>query len=156
LLEFGTEQMMSCATTLQSVSKTSSPVSFQSGHSSSSQFAGHHHSSPMKIELVNPIQNPDWDGLVQTHPDASFFHTAVWARVLHRTYGHQPFYLHGTLNGITQMLVPLMEVRSCVTGRRGISLPFTDDCPPLFFTETASCELKETLMNLAGKHQWSH
>ena len=29
-------------------------------------------------------------------------------------------------------LLPLMEVDSWLTGRRGISLPFTDECEPLY------------------------
>jgi len=43
------------------------------------------------------------------HRDAGCFHTSAWARVLHQTYKHQPFYLHfpaevdcgaGSLNGV--------------------------------------------------------
>jgi len=51
--------------------------------------------------------------------------------VLHETYGHRPFYFCRLVNGQLKELLPVMEVSSLFTGRRGVSLPFTDFCPPL-------------------------
>ena len=48
----------------------------------------------LSVELVNPLAGSDWDHLVQSHPDAGFFHSSAWAKVLSGTYQHQPFYLH--------------------------------------------------------------
>jgi len=76
-------------------------------------------------KIVNPLVYPGWDELLATHPDRSFFHTGSWARVLSESYRYRPHYLvagNGTLDGI----VPFMEIRSFLTGRRGVSLPFTD------------------------------
>src|SRR3989442_10793821 len=87
-------------------------------------------SSAVEARLINPLCDSDWDCLVASHPDASFFHSAAWAKVLNKTYGHAPFYLHFTQHGETVALMPMMEVRSPLTGRRGVCLPFTDSCDP--------------------------
>lgn len=66
--------------------------------------------------------------------DPSFFHSSMWAGVLAATYGYKPIYLTSFDGDRFAFLMPLMEVRSPLTGRRGISLPFTDRCVP-FTTE---------------------
>lgn len=84
-----------------------------------------------RIQRVNPLEIGNWDEIVTRFPHAGVFHTAGWARVLHDTYGYEPLYL---LDGeVTQprAILPLMEVSSFLTGRRGVSLPFTDAVEPL-------------------------
>jgi len=49
-------------------------------------------------------------------------------RVLRETYGHVPLYAARFAGGQLEGLLPLMEVSSPFTGRRGVSLPFTDFC----------------------------
>lgn len=80
-----------------------------------------------EIQRINPIGHPNWNALVAAQPDHSFFHAVEWAKVLADTYGYAPVYFAA---GETALL-PLMEVDSWLTGRRGIGLPFTDDCQPL-------------------------
>ena len=82
----------------------------------------------MTTEIINPITYPEWDRLVSAYKNSTFFHTSVWARVLHETYGYKPLYFtkaNGTEPGC---IVPVMEVKSRYTGTRGVSLPFTDFC----------------------------
>src|SRR5437588_684822 len=82
-----------------------------------------------RFQELNPLERPGWDELILSHREASFFHTAGWASVLQDTYGHTPHYF-GVLEGERlSALLPLMEVNSLWTGRRGVSLPFTDECP---------------------------
>jgi hypothetical protein len=63
-------------------------------------------------------------------PDFSFFHGAAWTRVLVESYGFTPVW-----RAAGKALLPLMEVDSWLTGRRGIALPFTDECAPLCESE---------------------
>lgn len=63
-------------------------------------------------------------------PDFSFFHGQAWTKVLADTYGFTPVW-----QAAGKSLLPLMEVDSWLTGRRGIALPFTDDCGPLCESE---------------------
>ena len=36
-----------------------------------------------------------------SHPEATFFHSAAWAKVLCKTYRHEPLYLHFSEAGAT-------------------------------------------------------
>ncbi len=80
---------------------------------------------------ADPVGEPGWDALVMSHPDHCLFHSAAWARVLQATYGHRAAYWVARQGERLLACLPLMEVNSAVTGRRGVSLPFTDLCPPL-------------------------
>ena len=90
-------------------------------------------SSPNLVHYleVNPLEEPGWDALVNTHPETCFFHGSSWARVLHDSYGHRPIYFCKTFAGRLKGLLPIMEICSRLTGARGVSLPFTDFCPPI-------------------------
>jgi hypothetical protein len=83
------------------------------------------------IQIINPLTQPDWDDLISTHPQATPFHSGGWARVLQDSYGFTPLYFVARNRGRLETLVPFMEVDSPWTGRRGVSLPFTDYCDPL-------------------------
>jgi len=79
--------------------------------------------------MVDPLSYTGWDTALSAHSGASFFHGAAWARVLHETYGHRPAYFCRFANERLEELLAVMEVSSPCTGRRGVSLPFTDFCP---------------------------
>src|SRR5262245_35109977 len=83
------------------------------------------------VRCVNPLEDPAWDARVRRFPAASVFHGQAWARALHACYGFAPRYLVGEGEGGASSILPLMEVSSWLTGRRGVSLPFTDECAPL-------------------------
>lgn len=83
-----------------------------------------------KIQPINPLRHPNWDAFVKRLPGFSFFHSAAWAKVLVETYGYAPNYFVTNAPTGFHSLLPLMEVDSWLTGRRGIALPFTDDCEP--------------------------
>ncbi|MBU1711049.1 MAG: GNAT family N-acetyltransferase, partial [Proteobacteria bacterium] len=85
----------------------------------------------MKLEIINPIDYPDWDKLLLTNEHYSFFQTSYWAKVLHDAYGYKPLYFTAIDKGRLAVLVPIMEIKSFLTGKRGVSLPFTDFCEPM-------------------------
>lgn len=51
-------------------------------------------------------------------------------------------------------LVPIMEVASTLTGRRGVCLPFSDCCTPLLFDEAVSSSFASKLLQLAVTRNW--
>ena len=110
----------------------------------------------LDTESVNPLADPSWDRDVASHPESTFFHTAAWARVLSGTYGHKPVYLRFSNNGKLTALLPLMEVRSLVTGCRGICLPFTDFCGPLVFGGENADFVFPELLALARRRKWRY
>lgn len=82
----------------------------------------------MDICVVNPLDYPDWDKLVLGGRDYSFFHSRAWAATLVASYGFKPVYFVVPGEGRFSLMMPLMEVDSRLTGRRGVALPFTDQC----------------------------
>jgi len=113
-------------------------------------------SSHAGISVVDPRLVPDWDLRVQALPGATFFHGASWARVLGDTYGYTPLYLIETIEGRMSAVLPLMEVRSWLTGRRGISLPFTDRVEPLCPDQASFDRLYREAEGLAALRGWKY
>jgi len=109
-----------------------------------------------KIQQINPLQQPNWDALVTSHPDFSFFHSMAWAKVLVETYGYAPNYF--VTRGINNLrsLLPLMEVDSWLTGRRGIALPFTDGCEPLCPDSNLFKTFFQNAIECGKKRDWKY
>ena len=84
----------------------------------------------MDLQRINPVDHPDWDDLLLASGDSSFFHTSAWAKVIAESYGYQPVYFARMENNRLSFLMPFMAIASRLTGRRGVSLPFTDHCNP--------------------------
>ena len=108
------------------------------------------------FERIDPLVDAHrWDELVRQHPGASIFHSSAWIRVLSETYHYQPFYyaLH-TASRKGPSLLTLAEVSSWLTGRRGISLPFTDACPILSFDEKSFEYLWNHAVGLGKQRRW--
>ena len=82
--------------------------------------------SATSIQQTSPLKHRDWEAQFSAHEDFSFFHGASWAKVLNETYGHVPNYFL-----CDDEMLPVMEIESWLTGKRGVALPFTDDCGPL-------------------------
>jgi len=116
----------------------------------------HAASTPAQFRFIDPLVDPAWDTLVLSHPEATIFHSSAWARVLTGTYGHKPLYLQVVRRGATQALVPLMEVHSFFTGRRGVCLPFSDFCGPLLFGHAETDVIPDKLSSLARERNWDH
>ena len=112
------------------------------------------HSPVAGLQPVNPADIPGWDALVTAHAHGSLFHSAAWAKTLHGAYGFRPVYfLTGQPDGRSALL-PLMEVDSWVTGRRGIALPFTDDCEPLYSDPAAIRRLVQAALEYGRLRGW--
>jgi hypothetical protein len=80
----------------------------------------------------------------------SLFQRPEWEKVLTDTYGYIPVPFAGS----TGSRLPLLEVRSSLTGRRGISLPFTDHCEPLMVEENSFPELFQQAVEMGKSRGW--
>jgi hypothetical protein len=110
----------------------------------------------LQMRILDPVNDPGWDLVVALHRDAGCFHTSAWAKVLHKTYKHQPFYLQFSRGRRLAALVPLMEVSSALTGRRGVCLPFSDVCEPLIFDPEVVDVVRDRLVRFARERRWKH
>jgi hypothetical protein len=110
----------------------------------------------LNIEIINPIKYPNWDDLLLTSDQAIFFHTSAWARVLCESYNYKPLYFITKDNDRLSSLIPIMEIKSFLTGKRGISLPFTDYCTPIGSSEDQLNIISEKLIDYGKKAGWKH
>jgi hypothetical protein len=106
---------------------------------------------------LNPLEHVDWnDRYVPAGADAFFF-TAEWARVLQESYGFTPAYLVATATDPRgTAVVPLMEVRSRLTGRRGVGLPFSDSCTAGTLDASQVDALLECLRQTGQRNRWRY
>ena len=87
---------------------------------------------PRAVYQIQPLQDPRWAELVNRHPRSSAFHTVAWLKALHRTYGYEPTaYTTSPPGTCLKNGLVFCRVASWITGRRIISLPFSDHCEPL-------------------------
>lgn len=92
-----------------------------------------HRMSRLHCYRLDPIKDARWEEFVQRHPNASVFHTAAWLQALKRTYGYQPVaFTTSPPTGPLKNGLVFCRVNSWFTGRRLVSLPFSDHCQPLF------------------------
>lgn len=86
----------------------------------------------MTVFRIDPLQDQRWKAFVDWHPDASIFHRVEWLQALKSSYGYTPFALTTSAPGSPLMDgLPVCEIRSPLTGRRLVSVPFSDHCQPL-------------------------
>src|SRR5580698_406418 len=95
---------------------------------------------------IQPLEDNRWSDLVQKHPRSSVFHTVQWLEALSRTYGYRPLVVTTSPSGseLRNGLV-FCEVNSWLTGRRLVSLPFSDHCDPLVEDESETNVLLSAL-----------
>jgi hypothetical protein len=108
------------------------------------------------IQIIDPTQYKGWDDLILGNPHYSFFHSSIWAEVLKRSYGYAPLYIVEFGNTGISSLLPVMEVKSIFTGRRGISLPFTDHCEPICNGNIGFVHLFNQGIEFGRKHGWKY
>ncbi len=108
----------------------------------------------MSLEILDPVQYTNWDQMVLSLPKYSFFHSSSWAGVLSESYGYNAFYFTVLDKGKLGALVPLMEVNSVLTGKRGVSLPFTDYCDPLVSGSVNFKNLFDSIVAFGKKRGW--
>jgi hypothetical protein len=94
-------------------------------------------SAAMPAYEFQPLTDPRWGEFLQRHPCSSIFHTGAWLEALHRTYGYEPIGVTTCPPGTDlQNAAVFCRVESWLTGRRLVSLPFSDHCDLLADTVT--------------------
>lgn len=106
------------------------------------------------MQLVDPRIQQDWNEQVLTIPQASIFHSVNWLQVLQASYGYQPYYLAACKGQQLSLLLPFMEVKSWITGVRGVSLPFADYCGPIGNSSTPYEEVMKQVLPIAYQQRW--
>jgi hypothetical protein len=99
------------------------------------------------VHTLDPLSDPRWDDLIARHPRASVFHQRAWLEALLLTYGYKPI-VFTTSPPASELKNGLLfcQVESWFTGRRLVSLPFSDHCEPI-------CDSTEEMKTLVAYSQ---
>jgi CelD/BcsL family acetyltransferase involved in cellulose biosynthesis len=99
-------------------------------------------SSRTCVEVVDPLADPRWRPLAENHPRGGIFHSPGWLTALRRSFGFPALAIVGRGAGADlERALLLCRVGSRLTGRRLVSLPFSDHCEPLVNTPAELDEL---------------
>jgi hypothetical protein len=86
----------------------------------------------LTVYTLNPLEDGRWAEFVRHQSRASIFHTTSWLESVRRTYGYEPVvYTTSPPAAALSNGVVLCRIKSWLTGRRMVSLPFADHCEPL-------------------------
>jgi hypothetical protein len=108
----------------------------------------------INLKYMDPVSIPHWDAEVKTFPEANVFHTAGWARTLMEAYSYEPHYAVWYEGQTPSAMIPVMEVKSFLTGTRGVSLPFTDFSPMLTKGRISASEVMKNLSDHGRSKGW--
>ncbi len=102
-----------------------------------------------QYDLLAP-SHERWLAFVEAMPHANIFHHPAWIELLADCYHFRPFVLvtYDTAGQISAGL-PFLMINSPITGRRWVSLPYSDYCTPLYTDATALESLTDSLVHLS-------
>jgi hypothetical protein len=109
-----------------------------------------------ELQIINPINNPGWDDLLLMHEGSNIFHTSAWSKSICESYGYTPAYFTVFNNNHIKGLVPIIEVSSRLTGRRGVSLPFSDYCEPIMESKEQFHNVFNRIITFGKERKWRY
>jgi GNAT acetyltransferase-like protein len=106
---------------------------------------------------LDPIQDPRWAQFIDKHPRASIFHSVEWLQALRDTYRFLPVVFSTSPPGedLKNGLV-FCRIDSWLTGRRLVSLPFSDHCEPLFDSVEDAKAVIQNLRSALDHEEWKY
>jgi Acetyltransferase (GNAT) domain len=111
----------------------------------------------MKLFQLDPTQDARWSEFLELNPRASIFHSVGWLNALQSTYGYKPVaFTTSPPNQELKNGLVCCEVNSWVTGRRLVSLPFSDHCEPLFASAADLLFLIQSLQAQLKNRNWKY
>jgi|SRR5215813_3239771 len=111
----------------------------------------------MKVYQIDPIEDPRWGKLIEKHPKASVFHTTGWLAALRETYGYKPLAFTTSPPGSEMDCgFVVCGINSWLTGRRLVSLPFSDHCNPLFESPSQLYAIVNHMQGVLKSQSWKY
>jgi CelD/BcsL family acetyltransferase involved in cellulose biosynthesis len=109
------------------------------------------------VSRVDPLKDPRWDIFVGKHPRGSVFHSSRWLEALARTYRYEPIAYTTSQTGedLANALL-FCRIESWLTGRRLVSLPFSDHCEPLVEKAADREALAAAMYDECREGNWSY
>jgi CelD/BcsL family acetyltransferase involved in cellulose biosynthesis len=109
------------------------------------------------VYCFRPLTDARWNGFVQRHPRASVFHSSAWLEALSQTYGYDPVaYTTSVATEDLENAIVFCRVNSWLTGRRLVSLPFSDHCEPLVEANDTPEIMARIFEQEFGRNRWRY
>ncbi len=109
----------------------------------------------MSVYCLDPLEDRRWRDFVRTHPKSSVFHTCEWLEALRCTYGYRAVaYSTSQPDGPLENAILFCEVRSWLTGKRLVSVPFADHCEPLVDARVDRDAISAELEHAVQQGRW--
>ena len=111
----------------------------------------------MPVYTLDPLRDPRWPEFLDRHSSASVFHSRGWLDALRRTYDYEPLVYTTSPPGakLASGLV-FCRIESWLTGRRMVSLPFSDHSEPLVDSEEELHYMLGILRRDLRRENWKH
>lgn len=104
--------------------------------------------------LQLPLATDCSTDLLQKQMVESIYHSREWYYLITKLYGYELIPLTTTdTNGLISGYLPLFFIQSPLTGRRLVSLPFSDYCPLLAADEASANRLVDQAIEVARKRE---
>jgi hypothetical protein len=111
----------------------------------------------LQLYTIDPLIDRRWDDLVASHAKASVFHRTGWLGALAKTYGYRPIVMTSTPAGRPLLDgIAFCEVKSWITGKRLVSLPFADHTESLQDGTGDPSEFLEWMRTECLHHKWKY
>lgn len=108
------------------------------------------------IEVIDPSTDTAYGEWIARARNSSIFHSAQWAKLLQESYRYRPRYFVLKRAGEIKACLPVMEVDSFITGRRGVSLSFSDCCEAVVSDEIEFKLLLENVLAYGRLRRWRY
>ncbi len=109
------------------------------------------------VYTIDPLRDPRWAEFISRHNSASVFHSPPWLEAVQRTYGYTPVvYTTSPPSSPLSNGIVLCQINSWLTGRRMVSVPFSDHCEPLLDSPSAAAAIVEELKDAVDAGKWKY
>ncbi len=106
---------------------------------------------------IDPTADERWGSLIESHRQASIFHTRAWLEALRKTYNYKPVaYTTSRFDEPLTNATPFCEITGLFGKRRLVSLPFSDYCEPLVQSPEHLESLARYLRQKRDAERWDY
>ncbi len=113
---------------------------------------------PSGLFALDPLRDERWRELIAAHPASSVFHSTEWLSALRLAYGYEPVVYTDcdpSSPAIASGIV-FCKVKSWLTGRRLVSVPFSDHCDPLVGSSAEFDDLLVRMRESVRGGEWQY
>jgi CelD/BcsL family acetyltransferase involved in cellulose biosynthesis len=103
---------------------------------------------------IDPLTDQRWLPFLASSESATVFHHPAWIETLIRTYHYKSASLACVDGDQILGVLPLLEIRSRLTGKRGVGLPFSDYGGAVAVSDAAHAALVDAAIRLQGERGW--